>query len=62
MNFMEMEISTIQLLIYTMIFWFALFIYTVIFDTKKPRKYIIFDGRGYFNKDISSKNIKYIKI
>ena len=28
----------------------------------KSKKYIIFDGRGYFNKDISSKNIKYIKI
>ena len=41
---MEMEISTIQLCIYTIVFWFALFIYTVIFDTKKPRKYIIFDG------------------
>ena len=39
-----MEISPFQLGIYFIICWFALFIYGVIFDTKKTRKYIIFDG------------------
>jgi len=44
MDFIEMEISSFQLGIYFIICWFALFIYAIIFDTKKTRKYIIFDG------------------
>ena len=44
MNFMEMEISLLQLWIYAMICCSFLFIYVIIFDTKKTKKYIIFDG------------------
>lgn len=44
MDFMRMEVSGLQLWFFAMICWFFLFIYAIIFDTKKSRKYIIFDG------------------